>query len=288
MFRTILVPLDGSPFAEQALPWALSIARRAGGRLDLVRGHSLYALKEPAASWGPYDSAAEAESWQEDQLYLDGTAKWLSSMSPVSTTTAVVRAVPSLDAEGILQRVHAARPDLIVMATHGRGMLGRFLLGSTADELIRRSAVSVLIIRPREPAPGLLPEPIAQNVLIGLDGSPLAEEALEPAVDLARLLEAECTLLRVVDPSEATEARAYLEGIAERLCAEGLAVEERVVVARHADEVILEEARKLPNAVIALATHGRGGVRRMLLGSIADKVIHRASCPVLVYHPATR
>ena len=57
MFRTILVPLDGSPFAEQALPWALSLARRAGARLDLVRGHSLYALKEPAAAWAPFNPA---------------------------------------------------------------------------------------------------------------------------------------------------------------------------------------------------------------------------------------
>ena len=294
MFRTILVPLDGSPLAEQALPWALCIARRAGGKLDLVCGHGLHALKEPAACWGPFDPACEADSRQQDRLYLDATALWLSAVSPVPMTTALVRAIPSMDAESILKRVRESGPDLIVMATHGRGAVGRFFLGSTADDLIRQSGAPVLVLHAREPAPSLLPEPLVESVLIPLDGSALAEQALPLAADLARLLEAQCVLLRVVEPlAEGTtapelEARAYLERLARSLRQQGLQVQTRVVAARHAVEIILEEAETFRSGVIALATHGRSGIGRLLVGSVADRVIRGASCPVLVYRPAAR
>jgi nucleotide-binding universal stress UspA family protein len=197
MFRTVLVPLDGSPFAEQALPWALSIARQAGATLDLVRGHVLYALKTPASAWVPYDPEMEAECKQEEELYLDSTALWLTAVSPVPIHTAVV---PGLEAGGILKRARAVQADLIVMTTHARGPLGRLFLGSMATEIVRRSAIPVLLIHSREPAPGLIPEPSPQRLLIPLDGSALAEQALGPATDLARLLEVPCCLMRAVGP----------------------------------------------------------------------------------------
>ena len=139
-----------------------------------------------------------------------------------------------------------------------------------------------------EPAPGLLLEPVVENILIPLDGSFLAEEALAPAADLARLLEAKCILLRIVAPSGAsqeTKARAYLARKAGDLRDQVLEVEERVVVARDAGAAVVEEARTLEGPLIALATHGRGGIQRMLLGSVADKVVRDAACPVLVYRP---
>jgi nucleotide-binding universal stress UspA family protein len=287
MFRTILVPLDGSPFAEHALPWALSLARRAGAKLDLVRSHVLYALREPAAAWVPYDPVMEDESVQEDQLYLNATSHWLASVSPVAVNTAVV---PGLDADGILERARSEGADLIVMVTHGRGPVGRALLGSMADQVVRRSAVPVLLVGPDEAVPGLLPEPAIEGLLVPLDGSALAEQVLGPAANLARLLDVGCTLLRVVEahdvPAAADEAdaREYVDRIAGRLREEGVRVQTQVRVARHAAEAILKEAQTL-SGVIALATHGRGGVRRMLVGSVADKVIRRASCPVLVYRP---
>jgi nucleotide-binding universal stress UspA family protein len=286
MFRNILVPLDGSPFAEQALPWALSLARRAGAGLDLVRVHVLYALKDPAASFGPYDPAEDAECRREEQLYLDATAGWLAAVSPVPMTSDVVFGP---EADGILGRARAVKADLLVMTTHARGPVGRFLLSSVAGELVRRVETPVLLVRPHEPAPGVLPEPLVEEVVVALDGSGLAEQALGPAVGLARLLEARCTLLRVVEsngsPSEAAqeEARAYLEHLAGRLQGQGLSVRPRVVVAPHAAEAIIEQARG--GGLVALATHGRGGLGRMLLGSVADKVIRGASAPVLVYRP---
>src|ERR1700757_3765331 len=90
MYHSLLVPLDRSPFAEQALPLALSIARRAGARLDLVEVHALYALEEPTAGWVPLEPERDAQRKRQEQLYLDATAAWLTSMSPASVSTAVL------------------------------------------------------------------------------------------------------------------------------------------------------------------------------------------------------
>jgi nucleotide-binding universal stress UspA family protein len=290
MFRTILVPLDGSPFAEQALPWALSIARRAGAQLDLVRGHVLYALVEPASAWVPYDPVSDTESKEQEQLYLEGTARWVTALAPVPVSTAVV---PGLQADGLLERARARKADLVVMATHGRGPLGRFFFGSLADQLVRCAAIPVLLIHRSKPVPGPIPEPAVQRVLIPLDGSALAERVLGPATELARLLEVPCTLLRFIEPEDAShgpikggaeaEATSYLRGIADRLRERGLVVDLRVLAGRNAAEAILEQARS--GVLIALATHGRGGLGRILLGSVADRVIRAAPCPVLVYRP---
>jgi nucleotide-binding universal stress UspA family protein len=301
MFRRVLVPLDGSPFAEQALPHALGIVRRAGATLDLVHVHVLYALTDPACGRYSFVPKIDEEHRRQEELYLEGTAKWLSAVSPVPTTSAVVN---GLDANGILQRVQDTKADLIVMTTHGRGPLGRFFLGGVADELIRQAAVPVLLVRPRDPAPGIVPEPLLEHVLVPLDGSSLAERVLEPALDFLRLWEGRCTLLRVIEASPATTAgrpnrprppeqeqeaaaRAYLEKLAGRLREEGMAVQTRIVVAPHAAPAILEAAQTEHCDFIALATHGRGGLRRMLLGSVADTVIRGDSIPVLVYRPAS-
>jgi nucleotide-binding universal stress UspA family protein len=295
MFRTILVPLDGSPFAEQALPWALCLARRAGATLDLVRGHVLYALTQPAAAWAPFDPVAEAECQQEERAYLDGIARRLTGAAPVAVRKALV---DGFETEGIRKRVQEGRADLVVMATHGRGPLGRLFLGSVADVLVRETSVPVLLVRPRGAAPDLLPGPAAANILVPLDGSRLAEQALGPAADLARLLLAPCTLLRVLEPAGiATEsasleaartaaALVYLETVADRLRGQDLVVQTRVAVAAHPAKAILGEARAQQGTVIALATHGRGGLTRVVLGSIADKVLQTAPGPVLVYRPA--
>jgi nucleotide-binding universal stress UspA family protein len=127
-------------------------------------------------------------------------------------------------------------------------------------------------------------------VLVPLDGSALAEQVVRPAADLAGLLGAGCTLLGVEAPDAPApaeaEARAYLERVAARLRAAGLRVATRVVVARHAAEAILEQASAQKSDLIALATHGRGGLSRVVLGSVADRVLQGASGPVLVYRPA--
>jgi nucleotide-binding universal stress UspA family protein len=284
MFRTVMVPLDRSPFAEHALPLALSIARRAGARLDLASAHVVYALTEDPNYGGlPFDPCADAECRKREQLYLDATAKWLVPAHSVTTTTAVV---DGMAADGLLERAGVDRADLIVMTTHGRGPVSRLFLGSVADELMRRSRVPVLLVRPVAATARQMAEPVFDNIVIPLDGSALAEQVLPPALELARLMEAHVRLLRVVEyPSAQAEAEAYLETRARPARQQRLRVQTRVMVAPHAASAILKEGEALTGNLLALATRGHGGLRRLLLGSVADKVIRGAVSPVLVYHP---
>jgi nucleotide-binding universal stress UspA family protein len=299
MFRMVVVPLDGSHSAEQALPQAFGIVRRSGATLDLVHVHVLHVAEEHKSARFAYDTGVDKEHQREEQRYLETTAKSLASVSPVPWTAAVIL---DLDSDGILQRAHDRKADLIVMTTHGRGAIDRFFLGGVADELVRQAAIPVLMVRPREPAPGIAPEPSLAHVLVPLDGSPLAERILEPALNVARLWEGRCTLLRVIEATPATTAgwpdrqrpreheqvvaaEAYLEKIAGRLREQGTAVQTRVVVAHHAAPAILDESHRQHCDFIALATHGWGGVKRMLLGSVTDKVIRGSSLPVLAFRP---
>jgi nucleotide-binding universal stress UspA family protein len=308
MYHSLLVPLDRSSSAEQALPLALSIARRAKARLDLVEVHAWYDPEDHHAGWLPFDHRLDVERKGQEQLYLEATAKWLTAMSPVSATAAVLagsNALPEWVADSILERARASGTDLIVVATHRRGPLSRLALGSVADELLSRAGVPVLVLPAGESAPtlfpSLFPEPILSNILIPLDGSTLAEQVLDPALDLARLMEARCGLLRVVPPHfssngrgaagrvpEIANAEGYLNRIAARLREQGLQVRTRVVVARHAAEAILTEAAAQTSHLIALATHGRGGLNRLLRGSVAEKILRTAALPVLVYHPTDK
>jgi nucleotide-binding universal stress UspA family protein len=285
MFQTLLVPLDRSAFAEHALPLAVSIARRAAARLDLVEVHELYALADPSCGWAPYNAAEDAQWKEKEQLYLTATANWVSAVARVAANTAIVSGEV---AEAILEQSWADRADLIVLATHGRGPVNRFFVGSVADAVLRRATAPVLIVRGGDTQPALIPEAVLENLLIPLDGSPLAEQVLPAALELARLMEGRCTLLRVAGPGAAAraEAEAYLEGVSARLRAEGVPIRTRVALARHAAEAILEQVRADGHDLVALATHGRGGASRVLLGSVADRVIRGVSVPVLVYRPA--
>ncbi len=299
MFRKVVVPLDGSPFSEQALPYAVGIVRRSGAALDLVHVHVLHVLDEHRVGRYSYDPDTDKAHQREEKLYLENTAKSLAAVAPMPWTTAVVG---GLDSDGILKHAQEGEADLIVMTTHGRGSLDRFFLGGVADELIRQAAVPVLLVRPQDPAPGIAPEPLLEHVLVPLDGSSLAERVLEPALDFVRLWKGRCTLLRVIEatppktdawpnrshpPEQEREiaAKAYLEKIAGRLREQGTVVQTRIVVAPNAAPAILEEAQARRCDLIALATHGWGGLRRMLLGSVTDKVIRASTLPVLAYRP---
>ncbi|HZT83259.1 MAG TPA: universal stress protein [Gemmataceae bacterium] len=303
MFRSILVPLDGSPLGEQALPLAVSLARRVGAALEvahvLVTPAPLYS--ERAAGM---ENTLDARAREGARAYLDGVLNRLAQ-SGVPVTSALLEGGVAESIEG---RVKARGIDLVVLTTHGRGAFSRFWLGSVTDRLIRRLEVPLLAVRPQEGPLDLSGGPVPQHFLLPLDGSPLAEQALEPALELARLAQARCTLLRVVKPivvapadlqwsaalgsdeaivrELADEARAYLERVAGRLRREGQPVEARVVLHPRPAAAILEEARTAGADLIALGTHGYGGVKRVLLGSVADKVLRGATTPVLVYRPA--
>ena len=294
-----------SPWIDRRSPnrrcrWRFVSRSRANARLDLVEVHALYALDDPPVILASCEADRDAQCKQQEQLYLDATARLTTCVSAVAATAGVLSGsavLPETVADSILERARTGKADLIVMATHGRGPLSRFGLGSVADQLVRRAPVPVLLVRPSENPPRTAPEPVVENILIPLDGSQLAEQVLEPAAELAQLMEARLCLLRVVKSRstsadrgaaglpDKSEYEGYLERVAARLREHGLQVRTRVVAARHAAEAILEEARVHGADLIALATHGRGGLKRLLHGSVADRLIRGAALPILVYRP---
>jgi nucleotide-binding universal stress UspA family protein len=301
MYHSILVPLDGSTSGEHALPLAVSLARRSEAALQLVHVHTPYLFLDDRFL---YDKEVDRQLRKQEQNYLEDVVQRLRAGTAVRVGYAFRE---GLVADAILEEQVTSKADLIVMTTHGHGPLSRFWLGSVADELLRRASAPVLFLRPQQTSPDLRQEPNPRHVVIPLDGSALAEQVLEPAVALGRLLQAEFTLLRVVKPvlfpghdptalqnptpgQPATEqlqaeARAHLESVAERLRAQALHVQTRVLVDMQPAVAILGQSLELPESVLAVATHGRGGLPRAVLGSVADKVVRGATTPVLVYRP---
>jgi len=303
-FRSILVPLDGSQLAEQALPLAVRIARAAGSKLRLVLVHQLPPAPLDPASAKLFTSI-DLATRKSERAYLRRVQARLREegvrLSSAVTLTGVVG--PALDTY-----VRELGIDLVVMATHGRGGIRRAWLGSVADHLIRHLEVPVLLVRPEEGRPAEQPAK-ADRILVPLDGSPLAEEALEAAGRLARAWGAEVCLLQIVAPvllsvdpalpipsaydEELTgmsrqQAQAYLDRTAGRLREQGLRASGTAVIGWNAADEILDAARPDQVAMAVLATHGRGGFQRLTLGSVADKLVRGAMVPVLVYRPAGR
>jgi nucleotide-binding universal stress UspA family protein len=167
-----------------------------------------------------------------------------------------------------------------------------------ADELVRRANIPVLLVRPEQEATGAEPEPVFRRVLIPLNGSAAAERVLGPALDLARLMQAGCVLLRIVESSPppagqppsahagVAQAEAYLAGVAARVSAQGLQVGVRVVVAPDAAGTILSEAEGQACDLICLSGPGHTRLGRLVLGSTAEKVILGARSPVLAFRTA--
>jgi nucleotide-binding universal stress UspA family protein len=306
MYRRIMVPLDGSSLGEYALPPALSLARRAGATVDFVH---VCTPVGPNAFGGELDAPVLGESQREQMrerahTYLHQLAGSLSTRWEVAITATVL---DGRAADSLCDHARAAGADLVVMTTHGYGPLARAWMGSIADKLVRRLPMPVLLVRPHAEALDLLEavhERAFEHVLIPLDGSALAEEILKPALALGALMDAEYTLMEAIEvpvlgyaPAAPAvglddqileewraEAWAYLERIAARIRTRGLVARTIVTLAPPA-MAIIDYAREHAADLIALSTHGRGGLARMLLGSIADKVVRGADVPVLIQRP---
>jgi nucleotide-binding universal stress UspA family protein len=301
MYRSLLVPLDGSAYAEHALPLALSVARRAGATLHLV---SVQVPFPPVYGEGmaSLENPLEAEARHKARSYLDGVVQRIAAVSPVPAAATLLDGPV---AESLCRQAVTTGVDLVVMTVVGAGPWSRLWLGSVADELVRRLPMPLLLLRPQESAPQLAGEPTIKQILLPLDGSAAAEQVVEPAAALGTLTQAEFTLLRVVSPvvpaSDAesglqgqqsqgreeqlqAEAQAYLDGVAERLRAASVPVRTRIVFHEHPAAAILD-AHANDIDLIAFTTRGHRALPWLFLGSTADKVLRGASTPVLVQRP---
>ena len=297
MFASVLVPLDGSRFAEAALPAALHIVRRSNGVLHLVRVHQspdpmteLPAIAEP--KW--------TESVRtEDAAYLAGVVQRVAASVEGRCVT---RLLDGLPVDAIAEYARSEEIELVVMASHGRGGVSRLWLGSVADGLVRHSPSPILLIRPPEGETTHVVAPTVSNLLVPMDGSDLSLRILPVVVSFARALDARVTLLRVVPTmsgtgvfglvplselaAEATaRADAELADLAKRMRAQGVAATHFVVQSAAVAATILEYTQGAGANAIAIATHGRGALGRAALGSVADKVVRGADVPVLVFRP---
>ena len=283
MTLTILVPLDGSPLGEQAMPFAAALAQITPARLILLQ-----AIPELANAAG----------------YLEALAGPLRERGlPVETDVVEGRAAPAVVAEA--RRLGA---DLLVMASHGRGGLGRLLHGSTAEAVLAAAPAPVLLVRAGRPAPAPGQLGRGLRLVVPLDGSPFAEAALPAAAILAGALGGTIGLLRAVTREEVlgapvladeghpllsdegqaalvwARARDYVRGVAARLEPATGPVEEEIRFGEP-DEVILAAGEAHGRALVVMATHGYTGLRAAALGHVATSVLRKASAPLLLVRP---
>jgi nucleotide-binding universal stress UspA family protein len=249
-----------------------------GATLHLVR-----VVEPPAPLTSPsfyapisvYDEFMAAER-REAQAYLERVR---GRVSGEGVPTHLER-LDGAAAVALLDYEREAGIDLVVMCSHGRSGLARFALGSVAERLLRHGAAPVLLVRAYGPPAALA------HIVIPLDGSPGAEAALQAATHLSRAVVQEVTLLRVIDaPEEGAEAERYLEGAAHRLQHTGLmrggeARCRRLVRQGDPAQVIVETAGT--ERLVVMATHGRSGVTRWALGSVADRVARGGAAAVLL------
>lgn len=305
MRDTVLVPLDGLTDSEQVLSVALAIAQAIGATVDLAHVHQVLPYFGQAPG---YDNALDIEEAHRMREPIIALAKQCAREHGVPVTaTLLLGSVARTLEEYISERVR-----LIVMASHGRGGLSRALLGSVADRLIRRSATPVLLVRPVDGSgsPRVMWPPA--RVLVPLDGSGLSEEVLAPLIQLIGLAEKELFLLRIMEPvpslepfpdiadiadrdaqetqdadnaQASEEGQRYLDEFAARLLDDGVRARTHVAIHASAANAILEYANESGADLIALATHGRSGLTRAFVGSVADEVMRRATVSVLIVGP---
>jgi nucleotide-binding universal stress UspA family protein len=298
----IMVPLDGTRFSEAALPAAIYLARRDGLSLTLVTVlQPLFPL---------YDSTGWAERWDQEvhaerHRYLAEVARKVEAAAGVPVSVECLKGRPT----EVLPPVPKLNDlELVVMGTHGYGPMERAALGSVADQMVRRGTAPVLMIHPAydEPEVELAPARPFREILVPLDGSELAEKALQRSVLMGSGSPVALTLLRVVTfpaplslpeggaaieldgrivRAEKEAAQSYLRGVADKLVWWKCPVATEVLTAPSTWSGIVDYARASGFDLIAMSTHGRGGAARLLLGSVADKVVRTATVPVLLFHP---
>lgn len=283
MYSKILVPLDGSNVSEQIVPYARFFADAYGIPVELLR------ITDPDARppfWPPETSGQYLKKIAAE--YFSGT-----------TSTAAEVGAP---ATVIVDHAKIDPSCLIAMATHGISGARRWLLGSVTSKVVQTATNPLLLIRPTHTPDALTPVKMDQ-IFVALDGSGLAEKTLPHACALTKRLNLEMQLLRVyslpVDayvvadgviaqgPAQyreelARQAQDYLDGKVAGLRAEGFKRVVAIALEGDAASEIIDLGRKAPNSLIAMSTHGRSGIGRWVLGSVAEKIIQNAHNPVLL------
>ena len=285
MFKRVLVPLDQSALSERVLPIARCFAENFGSKIDLI-----YVVPTDTET---LPAGVKSDVRKEGEAYLKRMVDSLSSAKKgIEIEANVVEGYPASE---IIEHAESQGDTLILMSTHGYSGLQRLLLGSVADKVVQAAKNPVLLVPARAKNPkGELVE--FERLIIPLDGSKLAESILPHAIKMCKTLKMELILVRSYHPSFPgstirmhdvskivhDSAENYIKETAEKLKKEGLKNVTYKVLKGLPAEQITDLAIETPNSVTALCTHGRHGISRWMLGSVASAVIHSAEVPVLV------
>ena len=313
MYENIIVPLDGSDASRQVLPYARSIAKTVGATLRLIgvleplnRVDNLSRMGSGAQNAPMSQSELVlSEDWRalvgglrrEARDRLDAAAEETRSRG-IETTVDLLEGEA---AEQIIAAGNRAGESLIAMSTHGRSGIGRWMLGSVTDKVVKHTATPVLIIRAQREEP---PDDVAlSKVVLPLDGSELAERAIPHAVAFANAFGAGITILRSSSPTAygfgyadyyaaqtytdissevLSDVRDYVTSAVGRIQGMGVASVEERTPEGNPGAAIIDEVGDDRTKLVVMTTHGRTGVGRWVLGSVTDRVIQHSAGPVMV------
>ncbi len=293
MYSTILVPLDGSALAETVLPYVQLFGKAFDSEIHLLRTFELLA--------GDYEYSAFIEQITDDlrngaEEYLTTVASKLREQK-LRVTTTIEQGQP---AKHILAHSTDANT-LTVISTHGRSGILRLALGSVVTKVIMAATGPVLIVRPRNGGQVRLTEG-----LVPLDGSQTAEEAVPHAIAVSQALALKIRLVHVVPSQEhgvpstgkyhdvvkdaEIKALAYLNDLASRIGSKGVSSVRTQLVTGDPAKALLGLVLRSSGSLIAMTTHGRSGLQRWILGSVADCMVRQSNRPVLLVRakPATQ
>lgn len=313
MYKRVLVPLDGSAAALQVVPYATMIAKATGAKVALIRavnGYPRELVKQVSHEFigGQPSYPPSLQTWAsvQDQIRDEVKQGLEDAAETIRAEGVIVETIVAENepAEAIVIEAERDPDTIIAISTHGRSGIGRWVLGSVTDNVIRQAENALLVIRSRdgEVTSG---SPKLSRVVLPLDGSGVAGAAGPHAIEMAKMLGVGITIIRSISPmaygdtfadyvpsmyedlaSEIeTDVRDYLAGEAQQLRDAGVSDISEKAIDGYAGSAILDEVGDDGDSLVVMATHGRSGIGRWVLGSVADRVVRHSPGPVLIVPP---
>lgn len=294
-FREVVVPLDGSSYAEHALPWAIQIASLAGARLRLVHVHE---QMQPALHEQRLQHYREFDRLLREPME-EYVAEMMRRIARASSVTVIPTIMDGRRASDHLSELVSATSDIVVIATRGRNVVSRFLRGSALNAIVQRRESPILHVRGYSCPVDLTARPALGHALVPLDGSRGSEDVLRPLSALSKLTDGRQTLLRVVQSSGVFSCGdgsgpvgiraltnspvAYLDSLAKQWRSKLLHVRTSVTWGDASlDRAILTEVDERDVDFIAMTTRVRGRLSRLFRPGVFDRLVRRSRIPILV------
>ncbi len=277
----VMITLDGSEFSESAIPAAVSLCRSNGANLTLlsVNGQEKVLTSEAGRKNPSSNKRRKKNGHKETLNYLAEISKALDKDNIKSQFVVGAGDI----ADEISRQAQERSVDVLVMSTHGHTGAKRLLTGSIANNVTQKTTIPLLLVRPdnhERPASGSF-----KKLLVAMGGSKVSEQVLPYVKTMARIFDSEIILLSVPEdlesPNQIKFITDYLEDVAASLNGDGLNAK-FVVDGTDPARMITKLAESESVDLIMMATHGRGRLDRLMLGSVADIVIKKARCPVFL------